>query len=285
MSQDDASEWKTITKNSKRCAGKRNRHHHAKVNNDRSYLSSSSLTLNEMTKSLQSCMEELKKSQFFGNFEKAMIDVLLKHHISTIVCYGVGNFGKSKLSAPMWQLAFAMAAKEFLQNQQQETHEEHSSNIVIHYFEPNMTNEEAIFLERNSIQIIPDNERGKRKAKGATFFFMPHCPLLLYSNLLHTNWENANNLIIFGNSLSAYTNRLISEETSGVELLRLLEPHWEEMVFSLGKEDISNLPAYFEQAFNDSSLTYFPEKNQENELWPEMPESLGYEDDDGGETI
>ena len=123
MSQDDASEWKTITKNSKRCAGKRNRHHLPKVNNDRSYLSSSSLTLNEMTKSLQSCMEELKKSQFFGNFEKAMIDVLLKHHISTIVCYGVGNFGKSKLSAPMWQLAFAMAAKEFLQNQQQETHE------------------------------------------------------------------------------------------------------------------------------------------------------------------
>ena len=112
--------------------------------------------------------------------------------------------------------------------------------------------------------------------------------MMLYSNLLYTNWENINDVIIFGNSLSVYTNQLIGgeEKKAGVKLLKLLEPYWEEVILSLTKEDISNLPAYFEQAFNDSSLTFFLDQgNSDKSSWPERPDLLDGDDEDGGEIL
>jgi hypothetical protein len=284
---DDSSEWTTVTKTSKRCAGKRSRRSVRKVKSSANHQStSSSLTLEDIEKSLDACLEELRKSIFFQNFQESLKALPSYQFISAIVCYGIGNFGASKNCAPMWQLSFAIAVKEFLAIEQQALKDgevpKEEQSISVLYFDPCMSQLEAIFLERHGIQIIAENERGKRKTTNTTLFFMPHCPMMLYSNVIFTNWERISDVIIFGNLLSTYTNRLGKAKAS-VKLLRLLEPHWEEVVLPINKQDIDDRPAYFEQAFNDSSLTHFS-TNQGCVKWPDRPEDA-CGDDDGGETI
>uniref|UniRef100_A0A7N0UDT0 SRR1-like domain-containing protein n=1 Tax=Kalanchoe fedtschenkoi TaxID=63787 RepID=A0A7N0UDT0_KALFE len=51
----------------------------------------------------------------------------------------------------------------------------------------NWVEDDEIF---NLVSVIPVNEQGKRQAVTVmpTLFFMPHCDLSLYNNLLLTNW-------------------------------------------------------------------------------------------------
>ena len=169
--------------------------------------------------------------------------------IKEVVCYGIGNFGEktSAPTAPQWQLACIIQLVDSMKI--------FCGDVVVHYYEPFMTELEKEFLESKSIKIIADNEKGKRLAKDPTFFFMPHCPMSLYSNLLFTNCGRLDNVVIFGNSLSDYANRLY--KNCHTELLRSLEPQFEEQRMAITKEETVELPGAFEQAFNDSSVIRF----------------------------
>ena len=111
---------------------------------------------------------------------------------------------------------------------------------------------------------------------------MPHCPLLLYANVLSENWSNLSEVILFGNTLSTYTSQL-DKSKSGLLTLQTLEPYWTNFTLSISKRDLAEMPAYFEHALNDSSLTLFPEP-KDTKTWPERPIE-NEDDDDGGETI
>jgi hypothetical protein len=255
-------EWTTVTKNSKRCAGATKRGRKNKNNAVSHHTSSKKLTLDEMEKLFQNYCQCLQKSNFWINLQEP-----LPRNIKRIVCYGVGNFDAGK--APMWQLALAQVLREFLEVEQ------------VAYFDPCMTNPEAMFLERHSISVIRENERGKRDiSETTTLFFMPHCPLKLYANVLSENWSNLPEVILFGNNLSAYTFQL-QKSKSGILTLQTLQPYWTSFNFSISKQDLAEMPAYFEHALNDSSLTLFQEPKDMN--WPERP--VENEDDVGGETI
>jgi SRR1 len=154
--------------------------------------------------------------------------------------------------------------------------------VPLLYFEPLMTPLEAKILEKLKIQIIQDNERGCRRIgtsvteRSHTLFFMPHCPMRLYSNLLHTNWDDLRqHVIIFGNSLSRYIDgdqhhQIIQakEKEQSLRVLRMLRPFWKEKRLIIGKDDLNRCAEGFEQAFNDTSLTYFPSTKK----WPERPQ-------------
>jgi hypothetical protein len=48
--------------------------------------------------------------------------------------------------------------------------------------------------------VMEENDEGKRRVRGPTAFFMPHCPMRLYSNLLWANWgDGLKDLVIIGN--------------------------------------------------------------------------------------
>eukprot|EP00980_Cylindrotheca_fusiformis_P020068 scaffold7139_cov115-Cylindrotheca_fusiformis.AAC.18 len=281
-SSDDSPEWTTVTKNSKRRA--RTKCRHAKSLGTHS--ATSSLTLKDIEISLEACLGELRNSVFFQIIKDSLKRIPDIERTSEIVCYGVGNFGKSKNSAPLWQLSLVIAIKEFLLTEHETPVEVESHtkkpNMSMLFFDPCMTQQEATMLERFSIQTIPINEKGKRKATNQTLFFMPHCPMILYANVLHTNWENVSNVIIFGNLLSTYTNRL-GEGKAGDKLLRLLEPYWNEILLPICKQDIDDMSAFFEHAFNDSSITHF-RNDQVFGKWPDKPEG-GYDDGDEGELV
>ena len=61
-------------------------------------------------------------------------------------------------------------------------------------------------------EVITENEECKRRAVRRTVFFMPHCDLGLYNNLLSTNWGPAElqNVVVVGNSFRAYDEGTIS---------------------------------------------------------------------------
>ena len=61
-------------------------------------------------------------------------------------------------------------------------------------------------------EVITENEECKRRTVRRTVFFMPHCDLGLYNNLLSTNWGPAElqNVVVVGNSFRAYDEGTIS---------------------------------------------------------------------------
>lgn len=217
-----------------------------------------------MEDALQKLIEQFLKSKLYDNLKSYLEK---DKSISQIVCYGVGNFW-SNHSAPLWQLTCALAIRSYLK-------------VPMHYFDPCMSTQEAELLVAKDVLIISENEKGKRIVDAPTFFFMPHCPMMLYTNVLHTNWEHLEHVIILGNSLSTYANRL--ESSSGVKLLQVLQPHWGEQALPMSKEDLADMPGYFEKGFNDSVLISF-EKKKDDLSWPEPPE-LNDDDEASDEVL
>ncbi len=112
--------------------------------------------------------------------------------------------------------------------------------VPILYFEPFMKPiEKRVLEEIFHVVILETNEQGKRciineeqtktntnvKTKSTpirsertvtTLFYMPHCPMRLYSNVLWANWDAnlllSGRIIILGNSFQAYDDRIISFE-------------------------------------------------------------------------
>uniref|UniRef100_A0A7S4T3Z2 SRR1-like domain-containing protein n=1 Tax=Ditylum brightwellii TaxID=49249 RepID=A0A7S4T3Z2_9STRA len=166
--------------------------------------------------------------------------------VTEIICYGIGNFaptvsslsgGTGEVSSPLLQLVCLFLLQKHLQQSQ-----ESGSKVPIYYYEPLLLPIERIVLANHfSVQIIEENERGKRRANTlpntyssstTTLFYMPHCPMRLYTNVLWTNWDlllqtSQTNMIhtitIFGNSFLAYDTRIVksskereSDDTNGL---------------------------------------------------------------------
>ncbi|CAM9416300.1 unnamed protein product [Choristocarpus tenellus] len=141
-------------------------------------------------------------------------------------------------------------------------------------FDPAMGKGELAVLSRLGCGVIPQNEEGKRCCFGRdkagpcpTLFFMPHCPMRLYSNLLWANWssEGFSSFLILGNSLAAYGERIILAEALADEsncVLRASSLLEEETVVPTPGEarrlrDTELLP-HAERAFSDLALVFSP---------------------------
>jgi hypothetical protein len=326
------------------------------VNNNNN--NSDSIANEKIYNSLNICLRELKESEYWRNIKQLLLKMRPDDDddrrysnsnnncklFQSIVCYGIGNFGTTRSSAPLWQLALAVTIRDYIRtfhthNDDDETSlgddnhylssslgstlkstsnknndDDHRRRLpTMYYFEPLMTVEESIVLEKLGINIISENERGGRSVidEGGCLFFMPHCPMTLYTNLLHANWDclRENNILIFGNSLSNYidgggnnnnnnidiANNNNPQKRQALDILKGLQPHWEEERLDISKNDISDRPAYFERAFNDSSFTSFRRtiniaaasttKTKTN-CWPKRPQLLDSpQSDDGGEVL
>ena len=239
--------------------------------------------------------------------------------IRSVVCYGIGNFGTARPSAPQWQLALALLLREHAghnndndndnTNNDDNTNNNDNGGVAVHYFEPLMTDAEAEVLRNRNVEIIAENERGKRTigggddgdaggGGGTTLFFMPHCPMGLYANVLHANWEilrrtatssssSSSSVAIFGNTLENYLTGIggVGINDDGDEgrrqrrqalgVLESVRPFWVVDPLTIDRRDVGDLPAYFENAFNDSSLTTFVAVADDDDDagggWPDRP--------------
>lgn len=190
-------------------------------------------------------------------------------YIEDIVCYGIGCFYKAQ-PIPMLQLACALLLRNHLcrrglfhddGDKAKAAHEENDVNI--YFYEPLMKPVEREVLEMFHVRIIETNEQGKRcirernNNRKATLFYMPHCPMRLYSNVVWANWgvNLAHNVVILGNSFAAYDNRTVKrterEDASNCVFRSL--PYTRELALELKNIDVD----YFEEAFNDSCVIRF----------------------------
>lgn len=262
---EEEEEWKTVTRDDKKRRTKHGRRNkrigrtnpetqgwHLYTNSTTKLDGSTVVTMSqdELQKMTSQCQLELQSTKFFSQLQ----DILQTRNYCPpkhLVCYGIGNFGRKQTtpSASMWQLACALQLRD--------SWKQNGMDLDMYYFEPLMTTEEALFLKQLSVHVITENEKGRRIAKEPTFFFMPHCPLALYSNLIFANYKSLENVILFGNSLVAYANRL--EKNCHTTLLQVVQPVWDEHRIALHRSETSALPGQFEQGFNDSAIIYFRE--------------------------
>jgi hypothetical protein len=274
-----------------------------------------STTLEEIETKIQSCYKELRSE---SNLWSAVQDILKEIHqgrqFSCIVCYGIGNFGTSTSNGPIWQLSLALLMRDCLIEQySKQNHDSDSNNVDVvsmEYYEPIMTEKEEILLKKLNVNVLTKNERGQRSVddddnnnnNGRVLFFMPHCPLKLYTNLLHTNWgDQLYRVVIFGNILPHYiTNSMVTanshidnEKRNSIQILQLLQPYWKEKRIPISKQDISTRSSYFENAFNDCSFTWFERQPQMDDAdkpsstskWPERPSLLVHEESNNSEVL
>ncbi|KAK9512258.1 hypothetical protein O3M35_000726 [Rhynocoris fuscipes] len=153
-----------------------------------------------------------------------------------IVCYGIGNFSKSH--AALYQLALLLQLKYHLK-------------VPLHIYDPLFNTIEKEILEKLNLIIIDRNEEGKRKIYNNTVFFLPHCPLELFNNLLWINWGlSLSKCVIIGNRHSSVITNTPSSSLIDFYYVTRITPAVEEI-------DIPNV-FKFNDIFNDFAAHIFP---------------------------
>lgn len=330
-------EWTTVEKPSRRCRPQRRRNRDRKIvgayagshnkTRDASEFfekavaaqlhatvdAGDSVTEEQIESALGICLRELRESKYWETVRQVLRSRIERQdrQFRSIVCYGIGNFGTKRPSAPLWQLALAVLIREYVSTtaidgaRDNESKTLASRSVTMHYFEPLMTIQESNVLQTLGVRIIEENERGKRSVNDdgdssdnnyMTLFFMPHCPMSLYTNLFHTNWDYLREVIIFGNSLNNYidggnANIVVDpQKQQALGILEVLQPFWDVDRLQINKRDVSDTSAYFEQAFNDSSFTSFATTYKssaatETDGWPKRPQLDSPNDYDGGGEV
>jgi hypothetical protein len=189
------------------------------------------------------------------------------------------------------------------------------------YFEPFLQAvEREVLTQHFHVNILDENERGKRcvdrnqqlnfesesdvslegpcgktsipSPSSTTLFYMPHCPMRLYSNLLWANWKPElmlnGRLIILGNSFTAYDDRIVDSQKRRDETNAIFPSlKWVQetpvLVKSLGTNTRKNVfdrngalsDQHLEMAFNDCVVATFvlgdQFKGTRDTFWPLRP--------------
>ena len=259
-----------------------------------------------------------------------------------IVCYGIGNFlpplsGSDKESyslprypsAPMLQLALALVIRKHLaihhssssnelkeQNDSDNSgnssnmHSKHQRSVKMLFFEPLMTDlERTILKDVLFVDIIETNERGKRQAGNngkRTLFYMPHCPMRLYSNVLWANWGEllwSGNAVVYGNNFHGYDDRILSndERTDPTNAVLKIIPHLvanqiDGLTSKASSGVESDLLVKMENAFNDCVVMTFDARDEReggvqgggegnNCCFPDRPKEHVFDEGGDGEVI
>ncbi|KAF4359534.1 hypothetical protein F8388_003537 [Cannabis sativa] len=162
---------------------------------------------------VQLSKNELETMPFFNNFwdqiqNNENISLRLENLVSStndskidMVIYCIGSIKhreKSRL-----QLSLALLLKEKV--------DWISDNIKI--FDPNLTYVENQALRDMGFQVLENDEKGKRKVKKPTVFYMPHCPATMYVNVVKENQEGGTlkNVVVLGNSFTWIKNIFLDD--------------------------------------------------------------------------
>lgn len=136
-------------------------------------------------------LEILKRSRsYLKSFIQITEDIVEDRKLSRIICYGIGKMSESTISRH--QVAFLEIVTKQLVIKE------------IKIWDPLITAEEWNYYQ--SISVIKADF--PTKIKELTLFYMPHCDLHVYAQLLSfQEHDSLHNVIIFGNDFAGYNLR------------------------------------------------------------------------------
>lgn len=120
-------------------------------------------------------------------------------------------------------------------------------------------------MEELGFSVMRFDELGRREVKVPTLFFMPHCELQLYDNLLGANWgEGLRRMAILGNSFGGYgryaeegiRNGSVRVNDAGRRVIGVSRFVREVEMEGVGMEEEEDGDGYF-RAFHDMSWHFF----------------------------
>ncbi|CAO0791713.1 unnamed protein product [Mucor circinelloides] len=224
--------YKPVTNNKKK----------SKKNSKYTFKDSDDWNIDDISLNLKQRKEALINSRFY----KDLLVIFDEHLISTkphdIVCYGIGSVQKSKNA--QYQFVLALLLRELLK-----------IPGTMYIFDPVMTELDIELCKLHEIEIIAENEDGKRLADKPTLFYMPHCGRGLYSNTLSANWnkQHLSNVTIIGNRFDMYV---------GSQLEKDLKRECPYLIPAVDILDVVLFPKEFDnnQIFSDLSIQTFPKE-------------------------
>ncbi|KAI7897804.1 SRR1-domain-containing protein [Cokeromyces recurvatus] len=228
-------------------------------NNKYKFNDSDEWNIDDITLVLNQRKETLLNSRFYKDLLVIFDKYLIPINPYDIVCYGIGSMQKSKNA--QYQFVLALLLRDILKI---------PGKIFI--YDPVMTELDKELCQLHNLEIIKENEFGKRSVTRATLFYMPHCGKGLYSNTLSANWnaEQLPNVSIIGNRFDMYVGSQLEKE-----LIK-------ECPYLIPAIDIVNcilFPKEFDnnQIFNDLSIQTFPKENVsrlDSQFWLNVPTQL-----------
>jgi hypothetical protein len=191
-----------------------------------------------------------------------------------IICLGLGSPENSAFA--QLQLAFLV----LLLQQFNYTNKHQSPVDSIRAYDPVFSSVDIAILRRFQISVDSVNEEGHCAARRPTLFFMPHCGNAMYHNLVRANWSirDLQQLIIIGNSFSAYSDKLAFAAPSGQQQIQLLRQEFCFLCLSSAVDETPIDEADFELfcgAFNDTSIHRFSSSRLQllpASIWSSIPE-------------
>ncbi|KAL0089452.1 SRR1-domain-containing protein [Phycomyces blakesleeanus] len=218
---------------------------------------------------IKSTLTQRKETLIESRFYKELSDIFDEHLVPTgphdIICYGIGSMQKSKNA--QYQFELALLIRELLKIPGK-----------MYIYDPVMTDLDKKVCNEQEIEIIEENEEGKRVVTKPTLFYMPHCGRGLYSNTLSVNWnqENLQNITLIGNRFDMYV---------GSQLDRDLKRECPYLIPAVEIIETISFPKEFDnnQIFNDLSIQKFINTKmsaKDKKFWDPIPISTPKSDSD-----
>ena len=178
------------------------------------------------------------------NFIQRLYSANLKGVVD-LVCYGVGSLDRT-ISQSQFALGLLLMSDLSVRD--------------AFIYDPLMDEHDLAVCKEYKVNVISENEFGKRSVcehhESADFvlFWMPHCPLGLYDNLLEVNFNRADlsKIIIIGNNFDSYHSRMLDADFQG-------KSPYIHRLFANDCIEIENFPLQNDNAFSDLSIHRFCE--------------------------
>lgn len=206
----------------------------------------------KLMQKMQICTQKLADSEFCHCFlnqmqNPDMLDKFLKvlgtEEKMQMVIYGIGSI--ESFEPPRLQLSLAILMKR-----------KFDWIGEIQVFDPIISLIESKVLNSLGCSVLSINEQGRRAALKPTLFYMPHCEVELYDNLLEANWgtDRLNRLVLFGNSFAEYEHHFSLYHNSAVAHSRKHVLNAKSFTEEFG---VDNSKDDYSRPFNGSSWHFF----------------------------
>ena len=91
-------------------------------------------------------------------------------------------------------------------------------------FDPVLSSSEKKILHELKFQTSEENLEGcylvNNSVSNLTVFYLPHCPKQLLNNILWTNWDRLDRILILGNSISGISTNLLKKQLESLKYIQ-----------------------------------------------------------------